>query len=36
MSEESNGTKIKNEKLKAMQLTLDKIEKVYGKGAIMK
>lgn len=36
MSEESNGNKIKQEKLKALQLTLDKIEKGYGKGAIMK
>lgn len=36
MSEESNGNKIKQEKLKALQLTLDKIEKGYGKGTIMK
>ena len=36
MSEESNGDKIKKEKLKALQLTLDKIEKGYGKGTIMK
>ena len=36
MSEESNGNKIKEEKLKALQLTLDKIEKGYGKGTIMK
>ncbi len=36
MSEESNGTKIRQEKLKALQLTLDKIEKGYGKGTIMK
>ncbi len=36
MSEESNGSKIKQEKLKALQLTLDKIEKGYGKGTIMK
>ncbi len=36
MSEESNGAKIKKEKLKALQLTLDKIEKGYGKGTIMK
>lgn len=36
MSEESNGNKIKVEKLKALQLTLDKIEKGYGKGTIMK
>ena len=32
MSEASNGNKIKQEKLKALQLTLDKIEKGYGKG----
>lgn len=36
MSQESNGSKIKQEKLKALQLTLDKIEKGYGKGTIMK
>ena len=36
MSEESNDNKIKQEKLKALQLTLDKIEKGYGKGTIMK
>ena len=36
MSEESNGNKIRQEKLKALQLTLDKIEKGYGKGSIMK
>lgn len=36
MSEESNGNAIKKEKLKALQLTLDKIEKGYGKGTIMK
>ncbi len=33
MSEQNNVNK---EKLKALQLTLDKIEKGYGKGAIMK
>jgi len=34
----SNGTASGNnqEKLKALQLTLDKIEKGYGKGTIMK
>jgi len=26
----------KNEKLKALQLTIDKLEKAYGKGAVMK
>ncbi|MFC2116119.1 recombinase RecA [Bacteroidota bacterium] len=36
MSEESNGNKIRQEKFKALQLTLDKIEKGYGKGTIMK
>ena len=36
MSEETNADKIKKEKLKALQLTLDKIEKGYGKGTIMK
>ncbi len=34
MSEEKDG--IRKEKLKALQLTLDKIEKGYGKGTIMK
>ena len=37
MAKEKNETEnIKNEKLKALQLTLDKIEKGYGKGAIMR
>ncbi|MDE5575239.1 MAG: DNA recombination/repair protein RecA, partial [Bacteroidales bacterium] len=27
---------VNSEKLKALQLTLDKIEKSYGKGAVMK
>jgi recombination protein RecA len=36
MSEESNGNKIRQEKQKALQLTLDKIDKDYGKGTIMK
>ncbi len=36
MSEESNGNKIKQQKLKALTLTLDKIDKDYGKGAIMR
>lgn len=31
-----NGSEHKQEKLKALQLTLDKIEKGYGKGTIMK
>lgn len=36
-AKESKETKeINKEKLKALQLTLDKIEKTYGKGAIMK
>ncbi|MCH1433476.1 MAG: DNA recombination/repair protein RecA, partial [Flavobacteriaceae bacterium] len=26
----------KNAKLKALQLTLDKLDKTYGKGAVMK
>jgi recombination protein RecA len=33
---EPKEDKIKNEKLKALELTLDKIEKGYGKGTIMK
>ncbi|MFC1733763.1 recombinase RecA [candidate division KSB1 bacterium] len=36
MSKENNGNSENKEKLKALQLTLDKIEKSYGKGAIMK
>ena len=32
----SNGNGNNQEKLKALQLTLDKIEKGYGKGTIMK
>ncbi|MEG2336894.1 MAG: DNA recombination/repair protein RecA, partial [Bacteroidales bacterium] len=34
--EEIQETGQKSEKLKALQLTLDKIEKSYGKGAVMK
>jgi recombination protein RecA len=41
MSKESKETKsakesVNKEKLKALQLTIDKLEKTYGKGAIMK
>ncbi len=36
MNAESNENKIRKEKLKALELTLDKIEKGYGKGTIMK
>jgi recombination protein RecA len=36
MAEEKNDNKIRQEKMKALQLTLDKIEKGYGKGSIMK
>jgi len=36
MAEEKNENKIRQEKMKALQLTLDKIEKGYGKGTIMK
>jgi recombination protein RecA len=36
MSNQKNDTNVNQEKLKALQLTLDKIEKGYGKGAIMK
>ncbi len=36
VKEATKETNIKDEKLKALQLTLDKIEKGYGKGAIMK
>jgi len=34
--QEKNETGVNKEKLKALQLTLDKIEKNYGKGTIMK
>jgi recombination protein RecA len=36
MAKEVEETKENKEKLKALQLTLDKIEKTYGKGTIMK
>src|ERR1700746_2400802 len=34
--ENSQAQKVSSEKLKALQLTLDKLEKTYGKGTIMK
>ena len=34
--EKSNEKEVNKEKLKALQLTLDKLEKTYGKGTIMK
>ncbi len=36
MSKETKESNISKEKLKALQLTIDKIEKGYGKGTIMK
>lgn len=36
MSKEKETPRETNEKLKALQLTLDKLEKTYGKGTIMK
>ena len=36
MAKEKVETNVNKEKMKALQLTLDKIEKGYGKGAIMK
>ncbi|MFP4024511.1 MAG: recombinase RecA, partial [Thiohalospira sp.] len=36
MTKEKKETDINKEKLKALQLTLDKIDKDYGKGTIMK
>ncbi|MFC2129682.1 recombinase RecA [Bacteroidota bacterium] len=36
MSNQKNENGVNHEKLKALQLTLDKIEKGYGKGTIMK
>jgi len=35
-SGEAREEKVNSEKLKALQLTLDKLEKTYGKGSIMK
>ena len=35
-AEVAESKKVSQEKLKALQLTLDKLEKTYGKGAIMK
>ncbi|MFN5183550.1 MAG: recombinase RecA [Bacteroidota bacterium] len=35
-AEATESKKVSQEKLKALQLTLDKLEKTYGKGAIMK
>lgn len=36
MDKKNNGNVEKTEKLKALQLTLDKLEKSYGKGIVMK
>ncbi|MEA3444821.1 MAG: recombinase RecA [Bacteroidota bacterium] len=36
MAKENNEVEIKKEKLKALDLTIDKIEKNYGKGTIMR
>ncbi len=36
MAKEKNTAEINKEKLKALQLTMDKIDKAYGKGTIMK
>ncbi len=36
MAKEKNDDNVKNEKIKALQLTIDKIEKNFGKGTIMK
>ncbi len=36
MSKEKETPNIQNEKLKALQLTLEKLDKTYGKGSIMK
>lgn len=35
-TQKSNNEKVNSEKLKALQLTMDKIEKSYGKGSIMR
>ena len=34
--EKIDQQKVNSEKLKALQLTMDKIEKSYGKGSIMR
>ena len=34
--EKNSGAEVNKEKLKALQLTIDKLEKTYGKGTIMK
>jgi recombination protein RecA len=36
MSKEKDSKEVNKEKLKALQLTLDKLEKTYGKGSVMK
>lgn len=36
MSKDANTKEVNKEKLKALQLTIDKLEKTYGKGTIMK
>ncbi|MBE9468913.1 MAG: recombinase RecA [Bacteroidetes bacterium] len=36
MAKEKNDDKVKGEKIKALQLTIEKIEKNFGKGTIMK
>ncbi len=36
MAKDKKDTDIQSEKLKALQLTLEKIDKDYGKGTIMK
>ena len=36
MSKSTNAPNPQNEKLKALQLTIDKLEKTYGKGTVMK
>lgn len=36
MAKEKNDDKVKSEKIKALQLTIEKIEKNFGKGTIMK
>ncbi len=36
MAKESKDKEVNKEKLKALQLTIDKLEKTYGKGTIMK
>ena len=36
VKKQDSGKEVNKEKLKALQLTIDRLEKTYGKGAVMK